>query len=210
MGRRGFVVKMVVLLAVIWGAVWGIRHVAESRRLTAASLAARISAAKFDDWSSYSQPPDETQAKDRDKHLREIAGMVNRLDFVERQKSREDHTPEQFFRRLSGSEKKEFIDLTVRESMGKFMEALDKLTPADRRKFVEQGLEDIRKGKTADDMARAQELGDDVLETITNEGMRAYFEKANTDTKLDLAPLMDSVNEVMQGLQKREIMPGAQ
>ncbi|MDB6077151.1 MAG: hypothetical protein JWO82_898 [Akkermansiaceae bacterium] len=209
MGRRGFVVKMVILLALVWGAVWGVIHWADSKRLTAAAVAGKIAAANFEDWSGYSQAPDAAAAGRRDKKIREIAGMVNRLDFAERQKSREDRTPEQFFRKLSGPEKKEFIDLTVRESMGKFMEVLDKQSPADRRKFVEDALKEIRQGKTADDMARAQDLGEDVLNTIANEGMRAYFEKASTDTKLDLAPLMESMNNVMQGLQQKEIMPGA-
>lgn len=202
-------VKIVVLLALVWAAVWGLRHFAESKRLTAASVSRTIQEANFEDWSGYTDAPNAAAGERRDRKLREIAKMVNGLDFAERQKSRDDRAPEQFFRRLSAGEKKEFIDLTVRESMGRFMQALDKLSPADRRKFVEQGLQEIRQGKTADDMARAQDLGEDVLNTITNEGMRAYFEKASTDTKLDLAPLMESMNDVMQGLQQKEIMPGA-
>jgi len=37
--------------------------------------------------------------------------------------------------------------------------------------------------------------------------MRAYFEKSNSDTKLDLAPLMDAMNETMQGLRGNEFGP---
>ena len=91
--------------------------------------------------------------------------------------------------------------------MGKFMEALDALPPEKRKEFVEQGLREIESGKTAEEMARARELGDDLLETIAGEGIRAYFDKASTDTKLDLAPLMESMNEVMQGLRGQEFGP---
>jgi hypothetical protein len=30
--------------------------------------------------------------------------------------------------------------------------------------------------------------------------MRAYFEKSSMETKLDLAPLMQAINETMQGI----------
>jgi hypothetical protein len=46
-----------------------------------------------------------------------------------------------------------------------------------------------------------------VLERITREGMRAYFEKSSTETKLDLAPLMEAVHETMQGLRGNQFGP---
>ncbi|MEO8615770.1 MAG: hypothetical protein ABI600_11570, partial [Luteolibacter sp.] len=58
-----------------------------------------------------------------------------------------------------------------------------------------------------DDMARTDAMSDELLEKISQEGMRAYFEKSNSDTKLDLAPLMDAMNETMQGLRGNEFGP---
>ena len=81
------------------------------------------------------------------------------------------------------------------------------MEPGQRRKFVEQGLKEIQDGRTADEMARAEELDDNLLETISQEGMRAYFEKSSADTKLDLAPLMEAMNETMQGLRGNEFGP---
>jgi hypothetical protein len=98
----------------------------------------------------------------------------------------------------------------VMESMNRFMEALDSMPPAQRKKFVEQGLSEIENGRTAEEMARAKELGADLLEKISQEGMRAYFEKSTTQTKLDLAPLMEAVNETMQGLRGSEFGPPRQ
>jgi len=65
----------------------------------------------------------------------------------------------------------------------------------------------IQEGRTAEEMARAKELGSDLLDKISREGMRAYFEKSSVDTKLDLAPLMEAVNETMQGLRGNEFGP---
>ena len=202
MRRNRILLQTVLLLALIWGGVTALRAFAGSKQITAEKVNREIEAAAFEDWSGR-----ESTDPGREKKLREIAGLVNRLDFAERQKTRDDRTTEGFFRKMSPPEKKLFIDLTVRESMGKFMEAIDALPPEKRKEFVKQGLSEIQSGKTEEEMARARELGDDLLETIAGEGMRAYFEKASADTKLDLAPLMESMNEVMQGLRGQEFGP---
>lgn len=199
MRRNRILLQTVLLLALIWGGVTALRAFAGSKQITAEKVNREIEAAAFEDWSGR-----ESTDPGREKKLREVAGLVNRLDFAEREKTRDDRTTEGFFRKMSPPEKKLFIDLTVRESMGKFMEAIDALPPEKRKEFVKQGLKEIESGKTEEEMARARELGDDLLETIAGEGMRAYFEKASADTKLDLAPLMESMNEVMQGLRGQE------
>jgi hypothetical protein len=199
MRRHRILLQTALLLALIWGGVAALRAFAGSKQVTAEKVNREIEAAAFEDWSGR-----EGTDPARETKLREIAGLVNRLDFAERQKTRDDRTTENFFRRMSPPEKKLFIDITVRESMGKFMEAMDALPPEKRKEFVQQGLREIESGKTEEEMARARELGDDLLETVANEGMRAYFEKASADTKLDLAPLMESMNEVMQGLRGQE------
>lgn len=210
MTRRKVLVQALLVLALVWGVVWGIRTYAASRKITAERLNARMVESRFADWSALESPPDAAEAKRRENELREIAGLVNGLDFQEREKNRRNRSGEEFFRKLSTSEKNLFIDLTVMESMNRFMEALDSMPPAQRKKFVEQGLREIEEGSTAEQMARAKELGADLLEKITQEGMRAYFEKSTTQTKLDLAPLMQAVNETMQGLRGNEFGPPRQ
>lgn len=209
MRRHRILLQTLLVLVLVWGSVAAVRAIAGSKRVTAEKVAAKVDAAGFEDWSERASSGDDSGATRREERLREIAGLVNRLDFHEREKNSKDRSVERMFRRLSGEEKKLFIDLTIRESMGKFMEALDALPPAERRKFVEKGLGEIASGATEEEMARADELGEDVLETITGEGMRAYFEKASADTKLDLAPLMESMNEVMQGLRGQDFGPAS-
>jgi DNA-directed RNA polymerase specialized sigma24 family protein len=209
MRRKKVLLQSLIALLLLWGVVAAVRAIAGSRQITAEKVGKAVDAAAFEDWSAQDSPPDAAKAKQREEKLREVAGLVNRLDFAEREKTRDDRSTERLFRRMSPDEKKLFIDLTVRESMGKFMQAIDQLPPEKRKEFVERGLREIESGKTGEEMARAQELGQDLLETITSEGMRAYFEKASADTKLDLAPLMESMNEVMQGLRGQEFGPGS-
>ncbi|MCU0748466.1 MAG: hypothetical protein MUF13_02860 [Akkermansiaceae bacterium] len=204
------IIKAALVLAVVWLGVWGIRAFAASRKVTAESLNAKMQQVNFADWSDKDAPPDSAEAKRREKELREIAEIVNALDFQEREKNRENRSGDAFFRKLSPSEKGLFIDLTVMESMNRFMESIDAMPPSQRRKFVEQGLREIEQGRTQEEMARAEELGADLLDKISQEGMRAYFEKSSTDTKLDLAPLMEAINETMQGLRGNEFGPPRQ
>ena len=206
MGRRSAIVKAVLVLVVVWTLVWGIRSYAGSRKITAERVNSEVAAAHFSDWSN-NAASDAAEAKRREKSLRNIAALVNRLDFQEREKNRDNRTGEDFFRLLSPSEKSLFIELTVAESMNSFMKALDVMKPDQRKKFVEQGLKDIQNGRTKANMARTDAMSDELMEKISQEGMRAYFEKSNSDTKLDLAPLMDAMNEAMQGLRGNEFGP---
>jgi hypothetical protein len=87
------------------------------------------------------------------------------------------------------------------------MQALDQMPEHQRREFVEKGLKEIQNGRTEEEMARAMEMDQSLLQKISQEGMRAYFDKASADTKLDLAPLMQAMNEVMQGMRGNQFSP---
>ncbi len=210
MSRRDVWIKAIGVLVLVWATVWGIRTYAESRKITAERVDRYVQDARFADWSGGKPSGADGEAAKRDKDLREIAGMVNRLDFEEREKNRDDRKGEQFFRKLSADEKGLFINLTIAESMGHFMEALDAMKPEQRKKFVEQGLKEVREGKTKENMERTDALAEDLLDKISQEGMKAYFEKSSADTKLDLAPLMEAMNETMQGLRGNEFGPPRQ
>ena len=207
MARRDVILKAALVLLVVWAAVWAIRAYAETRKITAERLDREVAAARFADWSDLASPPDRAEAARREAELRNVAGLVNRLDFQEREKNRENRAGEKFFRKLAPDEKSLFIELTIVESMSRFMESLDAMKPEQRKKFVEQGMKEIQSGRTEEEMARTDELGADLLEKISQQGMRAYFDKSSADTKLDLAPLMEAMNETMQGLRGNEFGP---
>ena len=207
MARKQVIIKAAIILLLVWSGVWVIRSYAGSKKITADRVNREIAAANFADWSAEKSPPDTAEAQRRDKELRNIAVLVNGLDFQEREKNRNNRTGEKFFRNFSSAEKGLFIDLTIMESMGRFMESIDAMKPEQRKKFVEQGLKEITEGRTGEEMVRADELGTDLLDKISQQGMKAYFEKSSADTKLDLAPLMEAMNETMQGLRGNEFGP---
>jgi DNA-directed RNA polymerase specialized sigma24 family protein len=207
MKHRSMILRAIAVLAIIWGVTFAVRSYAASRKPTAASLERQIQSAKIADWSERDGEPQGSEAKQREETILEIAETLNRLDFAEREKNRESRSGEEFFRKLSPAEKSKFIDLTIMESMNRFMEALDQMPPEQRRQFVEKGLREVTEGRTAEDLERAEKLGADLVARISQEGMRAYFEKSSTETKLDLAPLMEAINETMQGLRGNQFGP---
>lgn len=204
-GKQAVLLKGLAVLALVWVVVFAVRSFATSKKITAESLNREVRELKFEDWSE--NPRAGAAVKEREKEVRRIADMVNRLDFAEREKNRKNRAGEDFFRKLSMGEKNLFIDLTIVESMSKFMEALDQMPEEQRKSFVEKGLKEIQEGRTAEEMERAREMDESLLTKISEEGMRAYFDKASADTKLDLAPLMEAMNEVMQGLRGNEFGP---
>jgi hypothetical protein len=204
-GKQAVLLKGLAVLALVWVVVFAVRSFAASKKITAESLNREVRELKFEDWSE--NPGAGAAVKEREKEVRRIADMVNRLDFAEREKNRQNRAGEDFFQKLSMGEKNLFIELTIVESMSKFMEALDQMPEEQRKSFVEKGLKEIQEGRTAEEMERAREMDESLLTKISEEGMRAYFDKASADTKLDLAPLMEAMNEVMQGLRGNEFGP---
>jgi DNA-directed RNA polymerase specialized sigma24 family protein len=204
-GKQAIILKGIAVLALVWASVFAVRSFASSKKITAGLIEREVKELKFDDWSE--NPGSGAVAEEREEEIRRIADMVNRLDFAEREKNRQNRGGEDFFIKLSTTEKNLFIDLTIMESMSRFMEALDQMPEEQRKSFVERGLKEIQEGRTEEEMARAKELDENLLTKISEEGMRAYFDKASADTKLDLAPLMEAMNEVMQGLRGNEFGP---
>ncbi len=203
--NQAIVFKAVAVLALVWVVVFAVRSFALSKKVTAERLDGELSEMAFADWSE--NPGNGKAAKERERKIRDVAEMVNRLDFAEREKNRQSRAGERFFRKLSPREKDLFIDLTIVESMSRFMEALDQMPEEQRKSFVEKGLKEIQDGRTEEEMERAREMDDNLLTKISEEGMRAYFDKASADTKLDLAPLMEAMNEMVQGLRGNEFGP---
>ncbi|MEP4079091.1 hypothetical protein [Haloferula sp.] len=205
--NQRLVIQAVVLVLLVWGAVIGVRMLVGTQRATAEKMSAEIEAGAFDDWSDLDVLPANAESKGRHKQITKIADIVNGLDFAEREKARDQRIGENFFRRLAQPEKERFIDLTIEKSMQTFMKALDALDPEERRKFVEDGLREIEDGRTEEEMKRTREMSEDLLKRITDEGMRSYFANASADTKLDLAPLMEAMDDVMKGMRGTEFGP---
>jgi len=205
MANQRVLIQAFIALLLVWGAVAGIRSIAGSKRITAEKIRVEILSANFADWSE-GMPPGSDPAG-RAAHLEKIADLFNRLDFNERERARDERIGEDFFARLAPPERERFVELTVEKSMQSLMRALDAMNAEERRRIVERGLREIEDGRTEEEMLRAEALSEDLLNRITEEGLKAYFHQAGADTKLDLAPLMEAMDALVKGLRGNEFAP---
>lgn len=207
MTLRHVILRALLVLTLVWTGVWAVRAYAESKKLTAERVAGIVAKADFADWSDRAAPPDNADAQRRESQLREIARLVNLLDFQERDAHRRKHTDAALCGKLSAREKALYLDLTVMESFRRFMRSLDGMRPQQRKRFIEQGLREFAQGGGDDELARARALGADTLTKASPDAVRAYLAGASTDTILNLAPLIEVVNETVQGLRGNDFGP---
>lgn len=208
MANKRVLIQSLIALLLVWGVVAGVRSLAGAKRVTAEKIRVEIAAANFEDWSD--GVPAGSDAAKRRERIDKVAEMFNQLDFAERDRAREDRIGEDFFLRLAPSERERFVELTVEKSMQSLIRALDAMNVDERRRIVERGLREIEDGRTEEEMMRAQEMSEDLLDRITEEGLKAYFDQAGADTKLDLAPLMEAMDGLVKGLRGNEFGPPQQ
>ena len=79
------------------------------------------------------------------------------------------------------------------------MHAFNEMTPEKGREILKQAQQELEEQDGG--QLRAGRLKDDdgeVYERIVKDGLRAYYQDASAETKLDLAPLMEEMQQWMQ------------
>ena len=197
--NRQLWIKALVVLAVIWAVAWAVTTAAAGRKATAERF---IETYEESSLTSPSGSPSQ-----RKEDLQRLASVVNKMDLRQREQLRATRRDGEFFDNLNNEEKRLWIDLTVTKSMEKMMEALDAMPKDEREAFVKKGLTELEKGPGKEDIERLRQVDPDLLDRITEEGLSAYFQKAGADTKMDLAPLMEAMGGVLQGIRGNEFDP---
>lgn len=207
MSRTSVIVRTLLVLAVVWTGVWLVRSAAGMVKLTAARIGAEVRVAAFDDWSQPPAAPDPAVVERRRKQLEKIANQIQRLDFQERINLRRDRTSEQLFARLSPDEQNRFVELTVMESIERFLDSLEALPPKQRKRFIEMGLREL--GDEVEDRGTpaVNPLISGMIEQAGIEGIRAFVRTSNAATKFSLGPVVEAINESIQGIRGHEFGP---
>jgi hypothetical protein len=205
MNRGMLFAKVGAGIIALWLLIYGIKALVAPHQATAERVQEVVTEAKLKDYSKYEDVPNSTIAKERYETLEEVADVVNRLDLSSREAARP--TLDDLWDKLSTSERRQFVDLTA-ESFNRFFEALDALTPEARRDFVERGVRELESGATGNRMEELLAEDPEIMTQITENGMRAYFESASAETKMEMAPFLKATNEVMQGMRGQPFRQG--
>lgn len=188
--------KALLALVLVWGVVSVVVWSAGQRRVTPESIAAHLAKHPLD--------PD-ASAADREKLIRSVADQVNQLDYEQRQaaRNRKDASGQplrDFFGELRPQERGLFVELTIGPTFTHLMNAFNEMTREERQKIAQNAIDQIsRNGAVPPEEARLwEEQGTELFEKVVGEGLQAYYQEANADTKLDFAPVLEAMQASLQ------------
>lgn len=181
-------IKAATALAAIWLVVGGVIKWAHHAKPTPESVA------KYMD----THPLDGRPAADRKKVIDDVADQLNRLGYEERRETRMEKRPDKFFKFLTPDEQAYFIDRTVPAGFKQMMEAINKMTPEKRAQFVAKAITDMRRDRE-EGADNAPKLDDPNVQKIVTAGLKSFYTDASPETKMDLAPLIDEMQQNLTG-----------
>ncbi len=137
--------------------------------------------------------------EERARRIEGLAARVNRLSFDERQKFRLEKRIRRTFLEMTDAERARYLDLTLPRSMRNMMDAFNQMPPHKRKQVVNRAVVELsRASEQGDRVEMEKALGDENLKKIAAEGMKAFLSEANSQTKLDLQPLIEQVQNILQ------------
>jgi hypothetical protein len=176
--------KAALVLAAIWLVAGGAIYWARSVKVTPESLAAYVAA----------HPLDGQSGTERVRVIGKVADQMNELGYEQRREFRMGRGLDGFFRALTPEEQSLFLDRTLPTGFKQMMESLNKMEPAQRQRFVERTLRDMKEKEGED--PKIDQNGRKIIE----QGFKSFYSEASTATKMDVAPLIEQLQKNLQGL----------
>lgn len=190
-------------LVAIWGAVAGIMSLTEKHTTTPEKV---LNAMATVPWVADENA--ELSDAQRKEHIDKVITQVNLLDFEQRRRMREadgdQETGRKFMESLSDDEKGYFMKETVEQHFKSVMKAFNQMSKEERQRVVDQARKDMQRNQVeGQNMERLQERDEKVFQQVVEKGLGAYYEDASAETKMDLAPLMEEMQQRINGMPRR-------
>ncbi len=188
---RSHWIKLVVIFVTIWVVVGAVIFFARSQKVTPKSVA------KYLD----THPMEGSSPMVRAKVIEKLADQINRLGQEERRGVRMGRGLDGFFRGLTPEEQGRFLDLTLPTGFQQMIEALNKMNPVQRQKFVDKALADMKQREG--DRPKDEQL-DANAKKIIEQGFKTFYSSASVDVKMDVAPLIEQIQRNLQERRRGE------
>ncbi|HEX8313061.1 MAG TPA: hypothetical protein VF614_17180 [Chthoniobacteraceae bacterium] len=183
---RSLWIKAAVVLAGVWLVAGGLILWARHARPTPESIAKLVEQQQLEGRST----------ADRMRALEKVADQLNALDYEQRREVRLSRKLDRFFRALTPEEQARFLDLTLPSGFKQMMEAFNKMEPEKRKKFVERAVNEM---KEREGEQRGPGSDDPNVGKIIDQGLRSFYSDASAEVKMDLAPLIEQMQQNLQG-----------
>ncbi len=141
---------------------------------------------------------------ERKRVIGELADLLNGLEPSEMRRLEEEVAEDprrDLLQEMSTEEQFFFLERRVGRAFQQMMESFNEMDREERKRIVEKSLKRMKEGRGAP--ARLEETDPAVAEKITEAGLKAYYEEASAETKLDLAPLRVEMQRSMTVMRER-------
>jgi hypothetical protein len=193
--RNRLLVKGIVALFVLWGAAYGLMRWARSAKPTPEKVVAFVEEHPL---SEISDP------EERKRIIGELAELLNGLDpsDIRELEERAGEDPRRnLLGEMSTGEQLFFLERRVGRAFQQMMQSFNEMEREERKRIVERSLKRMKEERGGP--ARLEEADPEIAEKITEAGLKAYYEEANAETKLDLAPLLEEMQRSMSMMRGR-------
>ena len=185
-------IKAIALLLVVWVIAGGVMWWAKENKPTPDKLLVYVE----------KNPIANKAPATRGDVVKSVAEQLNGLTYEQRQELRLSQKLDGFFKDLSPAEQSRFLDLTLPEGFKQMFDALNKMEPEKRKRFVERALKEMKEQEGLEIPAEAREkfASDGNVQKIVDQGLKSFYNEASAETKMDVAPLIEQMHRNLQGL----------
>jgi hypothetical protein len=193
--RNRLLVKGIAALLVVWGVAYGLMRWAGAAKPTPEKVVAFV---EENPLSGVSDP------EERKRIIGELADLLNGLepaDMRELEERAGEDPRRDLFGEMSPDEQFFFLERRVGRAFQQMMQSFNEMEREERKRIVERSLKRMKEERGGP--ARLEEADPAIAEKITEAGLKAYYEEANAETKLDLAPLLEEMQRSMSMMRGR-------
>ena len=178
-------IKIVLLLAVLWGVIGGTIWIVRRNRPTPEGIGAFVTANNLDGKS----------ADERAKIIERIAAQVNRLEYDQRRELDKQRRMLPFWTAMNPGERSRYLDLVLPTGFKQMMENFNKMEPSKRKRMVQKAVDDLR----SHDSERPERAMDDPqFRQIVDQGLKSFYSDATIDAKMDALPFLEALEQTVK------------
>jgi hypothetical protein len=139
----------------------------------------------------------------RAKALAELAEMLNRLSFEERQRLRVERTAYRWFEQMTEAEKGQFIEATMPTGFKQMIAAFEDLPEEKRKRTVDGALRRLREQRPASGQGgvpgtNGPTISPELEAKVRTIGLKSFYSESSAQTKAELAPLLEELQRSME------------
>jgi hypothetical protein len=176
-----------IALVLVWLLSWAGYVIAGKTRTTPEMVRAYASSLDLSKLS----------AADRARALRELADKLNALTFEERRGLRPDTN---LFAQLTEEEKASFVEATMPTEIKQALVAFDQMPEDRRQRLIDNALKNLRAHPDGPDTGPdgSPKFSPEEEAKIRSLGLKTFYSESSAETKAELAPLLNELQNQMQ------------